>query len=296
VPTQAGPQNTTHRLQVKSCRCDIFPDLGTVRAQLHWFVSLSANALLLGVAFIAGALNSIAGGGSFLSFPLLVFLGMPSVNANATNTVALWPGTLASTGAYRKALSADLLKRMMPLLVITLAGSLVGAVLLLKTRQHTFDHLIPWLLLGGTVLFSFRATVNRWVSRHHEGRGTSAGRVAWITLLQAPLGIYIGYFGAGVGILMLPLLSLMGVENIHSSSGLRTLLVTCGNAVAVTVFILAHAIDWPVALLMMVGAIVGGYAGAYLAQKMEQRTVGYLVITIGYAMSAYFFWRMYWHV
>jgi uncharacterized membrane protein YfcA len=257
-------------------------------------VSLSANALLLGVAFIAGALNSIAGGGSFLSFPLLVFLGIPSVNANATNTVALWPGTLASTGAYRKALNVDLLKRMMPLLIITLAGSLVGALLLLKTRQRTFDHLVPWLLLAGTVLFSFRATVTRWVSRHHQGAGPSAGKIAWITLVQAPLGIYIGYFGAGVGILMLPLLSLMGVENIHSMSGLRTLLVTCGNAVAVTVFILAHAIDWPIALLMMVGAIVGGYAGAYLAQKMEQRKVGYMVITIGYAMSAYFFWRMYW--
>ena len=257
-------------------------------------MSLSANALLLGVAFIAGALNSIAGGGSFLSFPLLVFLGIPSVNANATNTVALWPGTLASTGAYRKALSADLLKRMMPLMMITLAGSLVGAILLLKTRQRTFDHLVPWLLLAGTLLFSFRVRVTQWVSRHHEGGGPPAGKVAWVTLLQAPLGIYIGYFGAGVGILMLPLLSLMGVENIHSMSGLRTLLVTCGNAVAVAVFILAHAIYWPQALMMMIGAIVGGYAGAWLAQKLEPRTVGYLVIVIGYAMSAYFFWRMYW--
>lgn len=249
--------------------------------------------LLIAVAFIAGALNSIAGGGSFLSFPLLVFLGVPSVNANATNTVALWPGTLASTGAYRKALNADLLKRVMPLLFITLAGSLAGAILLLKTRQRTFDHLVPWLLLAGTVLFNFRSSVTRWVSRHQRGERPSAGKVSWVTLLQAPLGIYIGYFGAGVGILMLPLLSLMGVENIHSSSGLRTLLVTCGNAVAVAVFILAHAIYWPIALLMMVGAIAGGYAGAYFAQKLEPRTVGYLVIAIGYSMSAYFFWRMY---
>jgi len=267
-------------------------------------VNLTSSALLVGVALIAGALNSIAGGGSFLSFPLLVFLGVPSVNANATNTVALWPGTLASTGAYRKALSTALLKRMMPLMVVTLAGSLVGALLLLKTRQSTFDHLVPWLLLGGTLLFSFRDKINARVTRRRTGAGESPetaassgepswGHVIWATLLEAPLGIYIGYFGAGVGILMLPLLALMGVRNIHSMSGVRTLLVTCGNAVAVTVFILAHAIYWQQALLMMGGAVVGGYAGAWLAQKMSQKTVGYLVIAIGLSMSTYFFWRMY---
>lgn len=256
-------------------------------------MSLSANALLLGVAFIAGALNSVAGGGSFLSFPLLVFLGIPSVNANATNTVALWPGTLASTGAYRKSLNADLLRRMLPLIVITLAGSLWGAVLLLKTHQRTFDHLVPWLLLLGTVLFTFRNTVTRWTSGRHPGQGPSTKRVTWITVLQAALGIYIGYFGAGVGILMMPLLSLMGVEDIYAMSGLRMLLVTCGNAIAVTVFIVAHAVYWPQALLMMVGAVAGGYGGAYMAQKLRPNTIGYMVITIGYAMSAYFFWHMY---
>jgi uncharacterized membrane protein YfcA len=256
-------------------------------------VSLAANALLVSVAFIAGALNSIAGGGSFLSFPLMVFLGIPSVNANATNTVALWPGTLASTGAYRKSLNAKLLRRMVPLVLITLAGSLWGAVLLLKTHQRTFDHLVPWLLLLGTVLFTFRSTVNRWTSGHHPGQGPAAARVTWITMLQAALGIYIGYFGAGVGILMMPLLSMMGIEDIHAMSGVRMLLVTCGNAIAVTVFIVAHAVYWQQALIMMVGAIAGGYGGAYIAQKLEQRTVGYLVIAIGYCMSAYFFWRMY---
>lgn len=267
-------------------------------------LSLTAGILLAGVALIAGALNSIAGGGSFLSFPLLVFLGVPSVNANATNTVALWPGTLASSTAYRKTLSAPLLKRMMPLMLITLAGSLVGALLLLKTRQSTFDHLIPWLLLAGTLLFNFRGRVNAMVAGRKQTAGQSApeanaaggpswGKVVWATLLQGPLGIYIGYFGAGVGILMLPLLALMGVENIHSMSGLRTLLVTCGNAVAVAIFILAHAIYWPQALLMMVGAITGGYAGAWLAQRMSQKMVGYLVLAIGYGMSGYFFWTIY---
>jgi uncharacterized membrane protein YfcA len=256
-------------------------------------VSFPEVLLLFGVALIAGALNSIAGGGSFLSFPVLLFIGIPSVSANATNTVGLWPGTLASTGAYRKALSVDLLKRIVPLIIITLAGSLVGAKLLLKTRLATFDRLVPWLLLVGTVLFSFRSKVTSWVSRRGQQSGPSAWQVTWITVAQAALGIYIGYFGAGVGIVMLPLLSLMGIENIHSMSGVRTLLVTCGNTVAITVFILAHAVLWPMALVMMLGAIVGGYAGAYFAQKMQQKTVSALVIAIGWSMTAYFFWRMY---
>jgi uncharacterized protein len=256
-------------------------------------VSSSEIALLFGAALIAGALNSIAGGGSFLSFPLLLFLGIPSVNANATNTVALWPGTIASTGAYRKSLSVELLKRMMPLMLITLAGSFVGAWLLLHTRQRTFDKLVPWLLLAGTLLFTFRGKVTTWVARRQQAGGPSAGKVAWITLVQGVLGVYIGYFGAGVGIVMLPLLVLMGVDNIHSMSGLRTLLVTCGNAVAVAVFVAAHAVLWPVVLVMTLGAILGGYAGAYYAQKMQPKTVGHLVIAIGYAMSVFFFWKTY---
>jgi uncharacterized protein len=249
--------------------------------------------LLFSAALVAGALNSIAGGGSFLSFPLLMFTGVPSVNANATNTTALWPGTIASTGAYRKALSVELLRRMLPLAVSTLAGSLAGAWLLLHTRQRTFDQLIPWLLLVGTFLFTMRGRVTQWAARRQQV-GTSSGQaVTWVTLTQGLLGIYIGYFGAGVGIVMLPLLVLMGVEDIHAISGLRTLLVTCGNAIAVALFIVARAVYWPQALVMTLGAILGGYGGAYLAQKMQPKTVGYLVIAIGWTMTAYFFWKAY---
>jgi uncharacterized membrane protein YfcA len=256
-------------------------------------VGTTEIALLFGAALIAGALNSIAGGGSFLSFPLLLFLGIPSVQANATNTVALWPGTLASTGGYRKSLNRDLLRRMLPLVLSTVVGSLIGAWLLLHTRQRTFDKLVPWLLLGGTLLFSARGKVSGWASGNREGRDPSGKTVGWITLVQALLGIYIGYFGAGVGIVMMPLLVLMGIDNIHSMSGIRTLLVTCGNAVAVTLFIAAHAVLWPIVLVMTLGAIVGGYAGAHAAQKLDPKTVGYLVIAIGFAMSAYFLSKNY---
>jgi uncharacterized membrane protein YfcA len=256
-------------------------------------VSSSEIFLLFGAALIAGALNSIAGGGSFLSFPLLLFLCIPSVQANASNTVSLWPGTLASTGAYRKSLSRDLLRRILPLAVSTVAGSLVGAWLLLHTRQRTFDKLVPWLLLSGTLLFCVRDKVGGWVSGSQQGREPSGKTVAWITLVQGLLGIYIGYFGAGVGIVMLPLLMLMGIDNIHSMSGVRTLVVTCGNAVAVALFIAAHAVLWPIVLVMTLGAVVGGYAGAHFAQKMQPKTVGYSVIAIGFAMSAYFLWKTY---
>jgi uncharacterized membrane protein YfcA len=249
--------------------------------------------LLFCAALLGGAVNSVAGGGGFIAFPALLFTGMPSINANATNTVALWPGTLASTGAYRKALNGDLLKRIVPLIVITFLGSVLGSTLLLKTRQTTFDKMVPWLLLGATVLFSFGGKMTAWINRHHTEGGPTLGRVIGITVLQLCVAIYIGYFGAGVGIVMLALLSMMGMDNIHSMNGLKTLLATCGNAVAVIVFIFAHAVMWPQALLMVVGGGMGGYAGAWYAQKMDPRHVRYIVITIGYSMTTYFFWRVY---
>ncbi len=238
-------------------------------------------------------MNSVAGGGGFIAFPSLLFAGVPSINANATSTVALWPGTLASTGAYRRALSVELLRRILPLIIITFLGSMVGSMLLLKTRQSTFDKLIPWLLLGATLLFSFSGKVNSWVKRHHSESGPSAMRTAGITVLQACAAVYIGYFGAGVGIVMLALLAMMGIENIHSLNGLKTLLATCGNAVAVVVFIIARAVFWPQALVMIFGGALGGYVGAWYAQKMDPRSVRYIVIAIGCSMTAYFFWKTY---
>lgn len=248
-------------------------------------------ALLFFAAATAGGLNSVAGGGSFISFPTLMFTGVTSTIANATNTTALWPGTIASTSAYRKSISREVVRRMLPLMLSTLVGSLVGAQLLMKTRPATFDRLVPWLLLVGTLFFNFRRQLTGWAGSHHEQKGPSVAKVAFVTLAQGLLGIYVGYFGAGVGILMLPLLALMGVEDIHAMSGLRTGLVTCGNTVAIVVFILAHAVLWPQTLVMTIGAILGGYAGAYYAQKMHPRTVGHVVLVIGYGMATYFFWR-----
>ena len=256
-------------------------------------VHTSEIILLFCAALLGGAVNSVAGGGGFIAFPALLFTGMPSINANATNTVALWPGTLASTGAYRKALNGELLRRILPLIVITFLGSIFGSALLLKTRQSTFDKMVPWLLLGATLLFSVGGKVTAWINQHHNESGPTTTRMIGITVLQLCVAIYIGYFGAGVGIVMLALLSMMGLENIHSMNGLKTLLATCGNAVAVVVFIFAHAVMWPQAVLMVFGGGLGGYAGAWYAQKLDPKTVRYVVIAIGYGMTTYFFWRVY---
>jgi uncharacterized protein len=254
-------------------------------------VSSSEALLLFSAALVAGAANSIAGGGSFITFPSLLFTGMLPVNANATNTVAVWPGILASTSAYRKAISPSLLKSVASLIVVTLLGSVAGAWLLLHTPQMTFMKMVPWLLLGGTVLFAFGARITRWVNRRHPDQGPSATTIAAVCFLQLLVGVYIGYYGAGVGFIILPLLSVMGIENIHAMNGLRTLLATCGNAAAVVLFIVAGAVIWPQALVMMTGAILGGYAGAHYAQKLDQKTIRYAVLAIGSVMTAYFFWK-----
>jgi hypothetical protein len=247
---------------------------------------------LFGAAVLAGALNSVAGGGGFIAFPALVFTGMPPINANATNTAALWPGTVASTGAYRRALDREARQVLVPLIATGLVGGLVGAVVLLKTPPRTFLHLVPWMLLGATLLFVFSGRITEWIrrrTRHLE----SGSKLAMFgaALFQLFIALYIGYFGAGAGILMMALFAMMGVKSIHTLNGLKTLLASICNGMALVIFIAARAIWWPQALLMIAGAVAGGYGGAYYAQKMRPERVRLLVILIGFGMSAYFFVR-----
>lgn len=220
---------------------------------------------------------------------------MPPVNANATNTIALWPGTLASTGAYRRTLNRKLLKSLSPLIIITFLGSIAGAALLLHTPQSTFMRMVPWLLFSATTLFCFGGRITAWIKRKsgHQEHGPGIITIAGITFLQFCVAVYIGYFGAGVGIVMLALLAIMGMEDIHAMNGMKTLLATCGNGVAVIMFIAAHAVRWPQALLMIGGAILGGYGGAHYAQKTNPTIVRYIIIGIGASMTMYFFWKVY---
>jgi uncharacterized membrane protein YfcA len=255
-------------------------------------VTLAQGAFLFGAALLAGALNSVAGGGGFIAFPALIFTGMPPIQANATNATALWPGTVASTGAYWHALDGEARRLLLPLTVTGVAGGLLGAIILLKTPQRTFLSMVPWLLLGATLLFVFSGRITVWMRRRTETM-QHASHLAMLgaALVQLVIALYIGFFGAGAGILMLALLALMGMKNIHAMNGLKTMLASICNGMAVATFIVAKAIIWPQALLMIVGAALGGYGGAWYAQKIPPARVRQFVIVVGFAMSAYFFAR-----
>jgi len=244
------------------------------------------NTLLLaGAAFAAGALNSVAGGGSFLSFPALVFVGIPSVVANATNTVALFPGQLAAAWAYRH--DFPRIEGLRPAVIIgasTLGGAL-GALLLIFTPERAFNAVVPWLLLFATLLFASSKRLVPWVKqRFRVGPAT-------LCLVQFLLSIYGGYFGGAMGIMMLALFGLFGINDIHSANALKTLLGGLLNAVAVGCFILAGAVSWGPAAIMLVSAVGGGYLGARLARRMPPDRVRQGVILIGAVMSVAFFIR-----
>lgn len=253
-------------------------------------MTLFEGCLLFVAAMLGGALNSVAGGGSFISFPSLMFVGVPPVNANTTSTVALWPGSIASVGAYRHDLGKQ--HNALLLAITSLVGGVIGALLLINTSQAAFVHLVPYLLLIATLLFAFGGAITARVG-DRLARASSGSRLAvgGVVLLQLVIATYGGYFGGGLGILMLATLALMGMENIHAMNAIKTLMQACINGVAVLTFIIAGAVVWPQALLMICGAIVGGYAGAHYARKLNPRLVKWFVIFVGFAMTTYFFVR-----
>ena len=242
--------------------------------------------LLFAAAFAAGALNAVAGGGSFLSFPALIFAGVAPIQANATNTAALFPGTLASAGAYRGALKGYGSK-LVPLIISGMIGGTIGAWILLHTPQRLFLNLVPWFLLSATLLFAFSKRIAGFFRQH----AAFAHHPVAGLFLQLIIGIYVGYFGAGAGILMLAMLALLGETDIHAMNGMKSLIVTLANGMATGTFILNRAVLWPQAIVMLVGATIGGYAMAWYAQKIDPRIVRAIVIVTGLAMAAYFFLR-----
>ncbi len=249
--------------------------------------------LLFFVAVLAGTLNSVAGGGSFFTVPTMIFTGMPPVQANTSSTVALWPGSAASIGAYWRELVQVRLGLMFLLVGTSLVGSILGAILLLHTPQETFVHLLPYLLLAATLLFSLSGPITKRLrmSNFGEEEHLSLLSIIGVSVAQFVIAIYGGYFGGGIGILMLASLALMGMENIHNMNALKVLLATVINAIASVTFVIANAVIWPQAILMTIGAIIGGYGGAYFARKIEQRWIRYFVMVVGLAMTIYFFIR-----
>ena len=244
-------------------------------------------------AVLAGALNSVAGGGSFISYPALVFGGVPLINANTTSTVALWPGTVASMGAYRKEIANER-AGIWPLLVASFFGGIIGAQILLHTTENTFAKLLPFLLLLATLLFAFSKRLSGWVRQSMDGSRLPASTLrGGVIIFQFIIGVYGGFFGGGIGIMMLAAFGLLGMDNIHRMNGIKTVMASVINGVAVLLFVVNGAIYWPQALVMIVGAIIGGYAGATFAQRINPLRVRQFVIVVGCVMTFIFFYRTY---
>jgi len=254
-------------------------------------MTFSQGMFLFAAAVLAGAMNSVAGGGSFFSFPALLFTGVLPIPANATNTVAVWPGSVASVGAYWRCLPRSA-RVMAPLLAISVLGGVLGAVVLLHTPQTTFMRLVPYLFGIATLLFAFGKRLTERLGRVFQPTETpSWPKLTTLALIQFLIAVYGGFFGGGMGILMLAMLEVISVGDIHAMNGLKALLGSAINGAAVVTFIVAREVVWPQGLLMVAGAVAGGYGGARYAQKINPRWVRRTVITVGAGMTIYFMWR-----
>jgi len=251
-------------------------------------------ALVVLAAAAGSAVNAVAGGGTLLTFPAIVGLGLEPRIANATSTVALWPGALSSMWGYRGELKGTrrwLLHFTMP----SLLGGAVGAWLLLFTSSDVFARIVPFLVMGATALFLAQAPLMRWVRGHApppaEESGAPAMPLPAFYAAQFGVGVYGGYFGAGIGILMLAVLGLMGQTNIHRMNGLKNWGGLCMNFVAAAAFAVSGIVNWPVALAMAVGGLAGGYAGSRLAQRVGQQPVRRAVVVVGVASAIWLLLR-----
>jgi uncharacterized membrane protein YfcA len=244
---------------------------------------------LVAASFIAGVMNAMAGGGSFVSFPAMLAIGVLPIQANATNTVALWPGQVTSIWALRGDLRKDLLGVVAAASVV---GGVGGAVILLHTRQTTFMHMVPWLLLVASLLFWASAPMSRWLrERSAEPHVVKPPAVVPVFLALLPVCLYIGYFGAGGGFLIMSALALFGVEEMHALNALKVTAAGLSNLCAVITFVVSGAVVWHYCLVSMVFAGLGGYVGAQYARRMNAEVLRTIVVVTGCAVAAYFFWR-----
>jgi uncharacterized membrane protein YfcA len=254
--------------------------------------------VLFVAAFFAGIINSLAGGGTLLTFPSLLAYGIPSITANATSTVALVPGSFSSFWGYRNVKHGPFSDELR-FLAVSAAGGLVGAVALLRVGDATFTKLVPWLILGATALFVLQEPLRKWREKHkapetdqvtREGAGGFPKRALFA---QFAVGIYGGFFGAGAGIVMLAVLGYFGLRNIHQMNRLKNLAGVTFNTVASITFIIGRHVDWKLAAIMTVGSVVGGYSGAGVARFIGQKNVRRFVIAIGLVVGIVTFAKIY---
>ena len=255
---------------------------------------MNGYVILVGASFLAGLLNAMAGGGSFFSFPALLAVGVPPVNANATNTVALWPGQLASIVAFRSELKT-VSTMVFATAIAALLGGIAGAVALLKTDQTTFLKLVPWLLLFGTVLFAVSEPVTGYLRRLRADKPAAPisrlrlSPVMFISLTG--VCFYIGYFGAGAGFLIITLFSFSGLKGLMQINTLKVICTSVANGIAVVTFIAAGAVYWSKVPLMLLAALAGGYLGALYSRRMNPTLLRAFIVVTGLSLSLYYFRR-----
>jgi hypothetical protein len=242
-------------------------------------------------AFTAGMINSVAGGGTLVTFPTLVWIGRDPILANVTSTVALWPGSLGAMLGFRRELG-DSHRWMLLLAAPSVLGGLLGAYLLLRTPSRVFAAIVPYLILFATVLFAAQETITRLLgsdahARRHQSRAWWIGAAAF----QFCVAVYGGYFGAGIGILMLAALGLLGLTDIHQMNGLKNFFAVCINLIAAAYFVLWGTVNWGDAGVMAIGAVAGGYGGAGLARRLGRQFVRRTVVIIGLTMAVSLFFR-----
>lgn len=242
---------------------------------------------LIAAGLLAGAMNALAGGGSFVTLAALIGAGMPSVAANASSTIALYPGGVASAWVYRDGLRQVCGVPLRPTMIATLSGGFIGALLLLWTPTSLFDQVLPWLLLVATFALAFGRRLGPAL------RARFRAGIAVVLLIQFVLGMYGGYFGGAVGLMMMAAWSLLDEADVKALNAPRTLLVSAANTVAVICFILAGIVRWPEALLVGLGALAGGYLGAHIGKKLPPALVKYATVLLAAAMTVHFFLRAY---
>ena len=234
-------------------------------------------------------MNAMAGGGTILTYPTLLFLGESAIVANATSTIALWPGAAASMWGYRREVASHR-AWLTSLLVPSVLGGAAGAVLLLRTPTKSFERLAPFLILFATLLFLAQGALSRSAAGQ-PARPRTRGRFAAALLFQFAVAVYGGYFGAGIGILMLATLGFLGLSDIHAMNGLKNFFGMCINAVAAAYFVARGAVEWRTALVMIGGAIAGGYGGARFARRIGKARSRAAVAVIGFGIAILLFAR-----
>ncbi|MGA0611489.1 sulfite exporter TauE/SafE family protein [Caldimonas sp. KR1-144] len=253
-------------------------------------LSLFDAALIGAGAFAAGAVNSVAGGGSFFSFPALLAVGVPPVVANASNSVSLWPGSLSGAWAYQRELRT-LARYLLPMALVSLAGGALGGWLLLRTSDGAFAQMIPWLLAFATALFAFSPQLSAALARWRGHRRGAGGRGGW--LAQALVSVYGGFFGAGMGILMMASLSIAGHDDVQEVNAIKNLLSALIYTVTVITFVVAGAVSWPHTATMLATATVGGWWGATMARRLPAVWLRRVVIVVALLLTLHYFFKVY---